>query len=278
MIEKYLSLHKTIAFIFFLAVISCRNNSSPDTAEHIGLNSFDVPLINYSVVNVFPHDTSLFTEGFVFHDGKFFESSGAPNDIPYTNSVVGSEDLQTGSFDKKITIDKTKYFGEGITFLGNKFYQLTWLNHLGFIYDAKSFKQIGTFSFPNEGWGLATDGKYLIMDDSSNHLTYLHPGTYKPVKILSVTRNGMAQDSLNELEFIKGYIYANVWYRNEIVKIDTSTGKIVGKLDLSSIVNDAERNHPGSDVLNGIAYDSVQDKIYVTGKLWPKIYQINFPH
>ncbi|ANI88081.1 hypothetical protein A9P82_01375 [Arachidicoccus ginsenosidimutans] len=270
-----LSYTKIIFFIFLIAVVSCKNNSSESTE----INASDVPLINYSVVNIFPHDTALFTEGLTFRDGKLYESSGAPDEIPYTNSVVGTDDLQTGKFDKKISIDKTKYFGEGIVFLGNKLYQLTYTNQIGFIYDAKSFKKIDSFNLPNrEGWAFTTDGKYLIMDDSSNHLTYLNPSNFKPAKVLNVTRNGVAQDSLNELEFIKGYIYANIWYRNEIVKIDTSDGKIVGKLDLSSLVNEALMKHPDANVLNGIAYDSVNDKIYVTGKLWQNIYQINFPH
>lgn len=270
---------KIFCFIALITVAGCKNNSSSNSAQSTEINASSVPLINYSVVDYFPHDTTLFTEGFVFHDGKIFESSGAPGEIPYTNSVIGTDDLQTGKFDKKISIDKTKYFGEGIVFLGDKLYQLTYTSQIGFIYDAKSFKNIGSFPLPSpEGWALTTDGKYLIMDDSSNHLTYLDPANLKPVKVLSVTQDGMPQDSLNELEYIKGYIYANIWYRNEIVKIDTSNGNIIGKLDLASLVNEAKMKHPVADVLNGIAYDSVQDKIYVTGKLWQNIYEIKFPH
>ena len=213
------------------------------------------------------------------HNGQIFESTGSPEEFPDAESLVGIIDPKTGKMDQKIRLDKEKYFGEGIVFLKDKLYQLTYLNQKGFIYDAATFKKTGEFSFASrQGWSLTTDGVHLIMDDSSDVLTFLDPATFKPVKTLKVTIGGMPRDSLNELEYIKGYIYANVWLTNNILKIDPATGKVVGQLDMGSIVADARNKNPRADVLNGIAYDSASDKIYVVGKRWPNIYQINFPH
>ncbi|MCW3090970.1 MAG: hypothetical protein JWP81_2039 [Ferruginibacter sp.] len=181
--------------------------------------------------------------------------------------------------DKKIEIDRSKYFGEGIVIFDDKLYQLTYTNQVGFIYDIKSFKQIGQFNYTNkEGWSLTTNGKELIMSDGTDKLTFLDPATLKPVKQLAVTENGLAVDSLNELEFIKGFIYANIWQTDFIVKINPANGKVTGRLDLTSLAFEARNKYPPADVLNGIAYDAATDKIYVTGKLWPNIYQVEFPH
>ena len=176
-------------------------------------------------------------------------------------------------------MDKHKYFGEGIAFFKDKIYQLTYKNQVGFIYDAKTYKQLGQFSFQNkEGWGMTTDGTHIIMSDGTNVLTYLDPANLKVIKTINVSNGGYAEDFLNELEYIHGYIYANIWTKNYIVKIDPGDGKVVGLLDLSSLTAEAKNNHSNSEVMNGIAYDSISDKIYVTGKLWPTIYQIDFPH
>lgn len=176
-------------------------------------------------------------------------------------------------------LDKTKYFGEGIVFLNDKLYQLTYKNKLGFIYDAKTFKQVGTFIYSNaEGWGLTTDWRNLVMSDGTHKLTFLDPNSLTPVKVLSVTENNNSLAHINELEFIRGFIYANVWQTNSIVKIDTVNGNVVGKLDLNSLAFEAKNKNPNADVLNGIAYDPIRDKIYVTGKLWPNIYEISFSH
>lgn len=255
---------------------SCSNNSETKPIESLPAK---VPIINYTVINYFPHDTSLFTEGLVVHKGQLYESTGSPEELKQTKSLIGITDLSTGKFSKKIELERTKYFGEGIVILNDKLYQLTYKNKIGFIYDANSFKQIGKFSYPNaEGWSLTTDGTDLIMSDGSDRLTFLHPSNLQSYKLLMVTENGVRLDKLNELEFIKGFIYANIWTTNYIVKIDPVTGKVVGKLDLGSISSEAKNKSRTADVLNGIAYDSVSDKIYVTGKLWSNIYQINFPH
>ena len=237
------------------------------------------PVINYAVIKYHDHDTSLFTEGLLFHNGQLWESTGSPEQQTNLRSMVGITDLTTGKFTKKLELDRSKYFGEGITFLNGNLYQLTYKNNLGFIYDEKTLKQKGTFAYANkEGWSLTTDGKYLIMSDGTPTLTFIDPSTMKPIRALPVTLNGNPQDSLNELEYIKGYIYANVWVSPWIVKIDPADGKVVGRMDMSSLLADARNRDSKSDVLNGIAYDSTTDRIFVTGKQWPNLYQVGFAH
>jgi glutamine cyclotransferase len=149
---------------------------------------------------------------------------------------------------------------------------------MGFIYDAKTFKNIGKFNYTNtEGWGLTTDGKSIIMSDGTSYITYLDPTSYIPTKIISVKEGNYDLIYLNELEYIKGFVYANIWQTNTIVKIDPNTGDVVGKMDLSSLSEESKAKSPGAAEMNGIAYDSISDKILVTGKLWPTIYEIKFP-
>ena len=238
-----------------------------------------VPEIYYSIVNRIPHDTTSFTEGLFMHNNQLFESTGSPNNLPQTKSVLGIVDLKTGKIDIKAELNKDSYFGEGSVLLKNKIYQLTYKNQLGFIYDAQTFKKSGQFTFQNkEGWGLTTDGTSIIMSDGTNTLTYLDPSTLKVSKTLSVSNNGYAEDYLNELEYIKGYIYANIWGKNYLVKIDPANGKVVGILNLSSVYSAAKNKYAGSLEMNGIAYDSATDNIYITGKMWADIYQLKFPH
>jgi glutamine cyclotransferase len=257
---------------------SCNDNSTKTgqpTTELIPA----IPVINYAVVKSFPHDITSYTEGLLMHNGRLFESTGSPEGLDQARSLVGITDLTTGKIDIKIELDRTQYFGEGITILKDKLYQLTYKNQVCFVYDANSFKQVGRYNYSNkEGWSLTTNGTELIMSDGTDKLTILQPDGFTPIKQLAVTENGIQRDSLNELEYINGFIYANIWLTNHIVKIDPSNGKVVGKLDLHSLNHEAKSKHPGADVLNGIAYDNVTDKIFVTGKLWPDIYQISFSH
>ncbi len=261
---------------YAMALCSCTNHSSDD-----GYTAYippSVPVITYTVNKIIPHDISLFTEGLLIHDGKFFESTGSPQELPQTKSMIGIIDTATGKMDTKVFLDK-KYFGEGIVFIKNKLYQVTYQNKTGFVYDDKNYRLQRTFSYLNkEGWGLTTDGKAIIMTDGTDALTFLNPANLEQQRVLKVTENGLPRDSLNEPEYIKGFIYANIWMNNKIVKIDAATGKVVACLECSSLVLEARRNNPGADVLNGIAYDSLTDKIYVTGKLWPAIYEIGFMH
>ncbi|HTG56796.1 MAG TPA: glutaminyl-peptide cyclotransferase [Niabella sp.] len=259
----------------FMLLAGCNNRQHSDTQSPE--SSPPVPVIPYITKAVYPHDTTLFTEGLVFHNGLLYESGGAPPEYPFTRSVIGVSDLTNGNFTPKIEIDRSKYFGEGIVFLNNKLYQLTYKNQKGFVYDATTFKKIGEFTYANaEGWGMTTDGNAIIMSDGTEHLTFLDPDTYKPARILKVTENGMIRDSLNELEYINGFLYANIWYRPEIVKIDAASGEVVAKLNLTSIVSAATARKPGSQEMNGIAYDSATGKVWVTGKLWSTVYEIDF--
>jgi glutaminyl-peptide cyclotransferase len=263
-------------------VHSCNNDPGADVKHDsttVTVPEKFVPVLNYTVVRTLPHDSSAFTEGFFIHEGNFYESTGSPENYPGLKSVAGIIDTTTGRIDKKVELDRNKFFGEGTVILGGKLYQLTYTNQVGFIYDAKTFKQLGRFSYDNkEGWGLTTDGTQIIMSDGTNTLTWLDPATLKPVKKLPVSNGGYAEDFLNELEYIKGFIYANIWMKNYIVKIDPSNGHVVATMDLSGLMDEAKTKNPDADVLNGIAYDSRNDKIYVTGKLWKNIYELKFDH
>jgi glutaminyl-peptide cyclotransferase len=272
-------MNKRIAWIFtFILFTGCNNADVREPADKAGMmGNNEPPLINYSVIRAYPHDTTSFTEGLLVHDGDLYESTGYTEEYPNSRSLFGTVDLKTGKIQPKVEIDKKKYFGEGIVFLDGKVYQLTYKTKIGFVYDAKTFKKIGEFTFPSsEGWGMTTDGKYLIMSDGTSNINYLDPNNFKLVKTLAVTDNNGPVDSINELELIHGFIYANRYTTNYILKIDPSSGKVVGKLDLSSLDNEAKNKYPESLQLNGIAYDSAAKKIYVTGKLWPNIYEIQF--
>jgi glutamine cyclotransferase len=277
-----LRMKAALKFLFFiiLCVLTVRCDDRPDAPANNGNMIRPVkrtPSINYSVVATYPHDKTAYTEGLLFHEGRLLESTGYTSNLPQTRSAIGVVDLKTGNFDTKVELDKKIYFGEGIVVLNNKLYQLTYKNQMGFIYDARSFKKIGQFGYPNkEGWGMTTDGKNLIFSDGTYNLSYLDPQTLKVTKALTVTENGYALQNLNELEFINGYIYANVWLTNRIVKIDTATGQVVGSLELDGIFSNARAKDNGLNELNGIAYDSTSGKILVTGKLWPHIYEIKF--
>jgi glutaminyl-peptide cyclotransferase len=236
------------------------------------------PVINYSLLKSFPHDTNSFTEGLFYCQGRLFESTGSPEELPQTKSVVGVLDTLSGKISIKTRLEK-KYFGEGIATLNGRVYQLTYRSNIGFVYNIKTFNKIGDFKFQNkEGWGLTTDGISLIMSDGTNVLTYLSPEDFKVQKKISVTDISGSVDLLNELEFINGFIYANIFTTNKIVKVDPGNGDVVGVIDLSSLSIDAKAMYPGCMELNGIAYDSSSKSVFVTGKLWPTLYEIRFPN
>lgn len=267
-----------IPLLLLLALAACRDSNN--SAESSG--SIDEPVtsnepasIAYTVVNATPHDTNSYTEGLLMHDGKLYESSGAPQDNPNTRSIFGVVDPATGKIAVKAELDRKVYFGEGITFLNGKVYQLTWTNKTGFIYDAKTFKKIGQFTFPSkEGWGMTTDGKNLIMSDGTSNLTFLDPDTFKTVKIVGVKDNNGPVGNINELEYIKGNMYANIYQTTDILRIDLPSGKVTGKADFSKLDKEAKMKYPKAEYMNGIAYDSAKNKIYITGKFWPSIYEI----
>ncbi|HEX8515688.1 MAG TPA: glutaminyl-peptide cyclotransferase [Bacteroidia bacterium] len=274
-------MQKKYFYLLICSVLLAACGTEPANIETTGNKApkpDPVPELSYTVKAKFPHDTLAFTEGFLFHEGLLFESTGSPDNLPQMKSFIGTVDLETGRINKKVELDK-QYFGEGISILNGKLYQLTYKGHIGFVYDLKNFRQLMRFNVESEeGWGMTTDGKNLIMSDGTNFLTYLDPVTLKPIKKLAVSNAGYAEDNLNELEYINGFIYANIWTKDYIVKIDTASGKVVGLLNLSGITDEAKRNYRNAEVLNGIAYDPASDKILVTGKMWKNIYQVEFSH
>ena len=221
----------------------------------------------YEVVNTWPHDKAAYTQGLVFHDGNLLESTGQ-----YGASSLRLVELKTGRVLKKRDVPP-QYFAEGLTLYGGKAYQLTWQNHKGFIYDPGSFAPLGEVYFDGEGWGLTHDGESLILSDGTSQLRFLDPATLKPRRTVSVTDRGRPLRELNELEYVKGEVFANVWHSDRIARIDPRTGEVVGWIDLSGLLPDSERPDPEA-VLNGIAYDAAGDRLFVTGKLWPKLFEV----
>lgn len=270
------------SFVYFtlsiLLLFACNNNSDKKETPAEKPKDETPDNINFKVVHFFPHDTTSYTEGFLVHNGLLFESTGHTNSYPDTRSRFGPVDLKNGRMDTKVEIDKKKYFGEGIVFLKDRVYQLTDTTHIGFVYDANTYKKLGSFSYDGEGWGLTTNGRDLIMSNGSSNIYYREPSPFKIIKTLGVTDNNGPVQNINEMELINGYIYANQWQTDYILKIDTTNGKVVGRLDLTSLKTEAKTKYPFSEETNGIAYDSASNKIYVTGKLWPLIYEIQFEH
>jgi glutaminyl-peptide cyclotransferase len=266
-----------ICFVITITVFSCKPENKSKKESNVFKNHQTVVLINHTLVGQTPHDVGAFTEGFLFHEGKLYESTGSPEELKMTRSLIGQVDLKSGKIEVKAEIDRNKFFGEGIVFLNNKLFQLTYKNQMCFIYDAKTFKPIGNFKFVNaEGWGMTTDGKSLIVSDGSDKIFYWNPDNYKVEKTLNITANGRPQDHINELEMINGYIYANIWLTSQIAKIDPATGAIIGVLDLEPLINEARNKNPKSGEMNGIAFNPANGLVYVTGKFWPFIYQIDF--
>jgi len=228
--------------------------------------------LNYIIRKTLPHDTSAFTEGLLIHKGSLYESTGE-----YGKSKLLKINLNSGKMERQIDLEK-KYFGEGIVILNDTIYQLTYKEKVVFVYtmDFKKIKELPFTTDNGQGWGMTTDGTHLIVDDGTSNLYYYEPSTFKLIKKLAVTNAGDPGYNLNELEFIDGYIYANQWQLPYIFKIDPSSGKIVARADLSDIWNKIQQKDSNADVLNGIAYNPETKSIYITGKKWPDMYEIQF--
>jgi len=224
------------------------------------------PVYGYRVLAVYPHDQGAFTEGLEYVDGNFYESTGLRG-----RSSLRKVDLATGEVLQMRPI-ADQYFGEGVTRFGDKLYQLTWQSHLGFVYDRASFEPLATFRYPTEGWGLTQNGRALIMSDGTPHLYFLDPRTLTLLRQVTVRDEAGPVWRLNELEYIDGEVYANVWQTDRIARIDPETGRVLAWIDLTGLLPEADR--PGADVLNGIAWDVAGGRLFVTGKLWPKLFQI----
>lgn len=226
----------------------------------------DVPTLSYRVVRSYPHDRQAYTQGLIFHGGVLYESTGLNG-----QSSIRKVRLDTGEVLQIRPLDQ-KYFGEGIAIVGKELMQLTWQTEVGFVYDLATFNSRRTFTYAGEGWGLTYDGKRLIMSDGSPTLRFLDPATLKETGRLIVRDRGMPVEDLNELEVVKGEILANVYRTDRIARISARTGQVTAWIDLRGLLS--PREAAGAEVLNGIAYDAATDRLFVTGKLWPRLFEI----
>lgn len=220
------------------------------------------------IVRRLPHNESSFTQGLAFSGDQLYEGTGDPNQTGA--SIVAKVNLNTGEIGQKIGLDATR-FGEGITILGDQIFQLTWLNHKCLVYNKESLELLKEFDYSTEGWGICTDGKVLFMSDGSERIYVRNPKNFDIIKTIEVYTNEFAIPRLNELEFVNGLIYANIWTSNEIAVIDPLSGKVLALIDATNLVNEGKGN---GEVLNGIAYHAKSNKMYMTGKFWPTMFEV----
>jgi len=226
-----------------------------------------IPIYTYRIVNVYPHDPDAFTQGLVFGDGLLYEGTGQ-----WGQSTLRKVELESGDVLQLYALSY-QCFGEGITIYGDNVIQLTWKSRIGFVYDKDSLALLQTFTYPTEGWGITHDGTYLIVSDGTSTLHFWDPETFEEVYQLRVYDSQGPVTRLNELEYIQGRIYANVWLGDRIAIIDPQTGQVTGWIDLTGLLGPEDRTQ-SIDVLNGIAYDAEGGRLFVTGKLWPKLFEI----
>lgn len=232
-----------------------------------------VPVYGYEVVKTYPHDPGAFTQGLVVHNGFFYEGTGGRRSDSF-HSSLRKVDIETGKILQKIDL-AGEYFGEGITILNDKIYQLTWEENTCFVYDVNDFKLLKQFGYGTKGWGLTNDGTNLLMTDGSHLVRVVNPENFEVTRTIPVLdEKGRPIIDLNELEYVKGEIWANVWQKEWIARIDPATGKLVGRIELNRLVDEQEKSSATSDVLNGIAYDQASDRVFVTGKKWKQVFEI----
>lgn len=244
----------------FLAVLACNANAQTKIPEY-----------SYTIVHTYPHDGAAFTEGLFYLDGFLYEGTGLPG-----KSSIRRVNLETGRVLQERPLPEP-YFGEGIVAWKDRLIELTYTTQVGFIYNLHTFALLGTFHYPGEGWSMTQDGKRIIMDDGTPTLRYWNPETLKEVGRLNVTANGKPVENLNELEWVNGEIYANIWHTNRIARINARTGNVIGWIDLTDLLPRADQldgPEGAEQVLNGIAYDPKHDRLFVTGKYWPKLLEI----
>lgn len=260
-----LGLAATIVILAVIGLLWFRSGDGNQSAvaSNAPLIAREVP---YEVVGNFPHDSSAFLQGLVWYNG-FFESTGQ-----FGRSSLRRVEYPTGKVLQRINLG-SQYFGEGLAMIDNQLYQLTWQSKRGFVYDRDSFKLLREFKYDTEGWGLTYDGKSMILSDGSDELRFFNPENFEQTRKISVKFNGAPLRELNELEYIDGEVWANVWHTDRIVRIDPASGQVKSYLNLAGILPEDERSEPEA-VLNGIAYDSQSKRIFISGKLWPKIFEI----
>jgi glutamine cyclotransferase len=265
-----LILRPRLLLLLALCVASLQCNAGANSGSSTNKTPENAPVTHYGyqIVNIFPHDNNAFTQGLIFVDGKLYEGTGQEGE-----SSLREVDLKTGNVLKKVDVPEP-YFAEGITLLNGKMYQLTWQHHVGFIYNAQTFEQTGKFNYEGEGWGLTNDGHSLILSDGSNRLRFIDPDSFRVTKTIAVfDESGKPIKELNELEYVDGQIYANIWHNDQIIIIDPQNGRLTGSIDLSGLLQPGDVRDPEA-VLNGIAYDAAGKRLFVTGKLWPRIFEI----
>mgnify|MGYP002779636131 CR=1 FL=1 len=259
------------ALVVFLFSCGSGDNSNNNNADAGDAATSSVPVMGFTVVNAYPHDTAAFTQGLAFYKGKLYESTGNKG-----FSRLREVDLTTGKVLREHRLSDS-LFGEGVVVLNDTVYQLTWQEKKLLRYTVKDFKPLPSFPLSTEGWGITAINNELVVTDGSSNLYFYRPYDFQLLRTQGVTEDGAPDANLNELEYINGFIYANQWQYNYILKIDPSSGQVVGKMDLSALAQRAKAKQPGADVLNGIAYNEETKKTYVTGKWWPELYEIQFP-
>lgn len=253
--------------VILLLAVSCLGTSScGGSASNTSANAV-TPTYGYEVVNTFNHAPDSFTQGLEYREGKLYESAGGDG-----TSSLRLVELETGRVLDKVDVPMP-YFAEGITLLNGKLYQLTWQNGVGFIYDASTLTKTGQFKYDGEGWGLTNDGKSLILSDGTNRIRFLDPTSFQVTKTIQVVDGNKPVSSLNELEYFDGQIYSNVWHKDLIAIINPQSGKVNAWINLQGLLKPGDVRDEEA-VLNGIAYDSATKRLFVTGKLWPKLFEI----
>ncbi len=256
--------HAGRAILFFLALIPVVLRVPGEAAGRTMQGK--TPSYGYRVIRSYPHDRQAFTQGLFYADGCLYEGTGL-----HGRSSLRKLDPASGRVLKELKLERS-YFGEGITAFGDRIVQVTWRSHVGFVYDKKSFRLLKQFSYSHEGWGVTHDGKRLIMSDGTSVLHFLDPVDFQETAAVSVFDERGAVVGLNELEYVQGAIYANIWPTDRIAVIDPGTGRVIAWIDLKGLLGPGDA--PDTDVLNGIAYDAGGDRLFVTGKLWPKLFEL----
>lgn len=250
-----------------LAAGACRNGDASDAGD-LPPETPAAPVEAVTEVRSHPHDSLAFTQGLLWHEGRLYESTGR-----YGQSTLRQVELATGEAVRRVALG-SQYFAEGIAVLDGRLYQLTWKEGVAFVYDPATLTETGRVAYTGEAWGVTTDGESLIVSDGSSYLTWVGADSFDVRRTVRVTDGGRPVDQLNELEWVRGEVWANVWHTHQIVRIDPETGAVVGRLDLSALVPPVADREA---VLNGIAFDEAGNRIFVTGKLWPRLFEISIP-
>lgn len=258
---------RLLSLLLMVLLCSWEFSCERDSKSPLPNETPPTPVYTYQVINEFPHSQDAFTQGLIYADHILYESTGL-----YGQSSLRKIELESGQVLQAIYLENN-YFGEGITLFQDRIIQLTWQSHRGFVYDKDSLELLEEFTYPGEGWGITHDGSNLIMSDGTSYLRFLDPVNFSEIKRIEVTDSGVPVRRLNELEFVEGEIFANIWLTNRIARISPTSGKVLGWIELQDLLTPSEC--PLSiDVLNGIAYDPAEKRLFVTGKFWCKLFEI----